>query len=889
MSQLQRTPFYDQHLALNAKMVEFGGWEMPLMYPDGIIQEHLNTRRGAGLFDVSHMGRFRVRGKSALPFLQHVLTNNAAALSLHSESGQDVGAQYTLIPTETGGAVDDAYLYRFWEDEYLLVVNAANREKDWLHFQTLMADFHELELLDHTEEMAMLSLQGPESRKILQEIISRGQLPEPRRNCVGAVSISGTEVLLSRTGYTGEPICFELFMESGYAPAIWKLLLDEGAFPVGLGARDTLRLEAGLPLYGHELGMDSDGGEIPILACPISKPAVSFSPLKGDFVGKPALLKQFEALKGIISHDNALIADLPRMIRPIALTERGVARPGSTVSKGDRPVGVVTSGTMVPMWVVTGQGLQSVFTDEHRLRAVCLGYVDSDLEVDEPVRADVRGKAVGAVVAPFHLRSDAPPYARPILYGHAAVSHGQEEGEPRHKVQQLLQKAIDNHTWRQASCINLIPSEMTLSPMVRRLSVMDPAFRYAEHKNAKAFYDADIFYYQGTDFISEVERLLETELQTYLGCSEVETRVISGQMANMAVYSALVDYLNRTDRKREARRIQPVMCHHIGKGGHLSSQPMGALRDFVAHDPVTERPAVINFPVLPHNPYKIDVPATLKEIEISKPELIILGKSMVIHREPIRDIAQFLEDQGLRDTVLMVDMAHVLGLIGPHFQEPFREGAHLVTGSTHKTYFGTQRGVVGCPFTEQDTRYELWEALRRRTFPGSVSNHHLGTLLGLLMAAYEMNHFKNEYQPKVIANAKAFARALSESGLEPAGDSRIDYTETHQVILPVGYGRGPEMALRLEENNIICNYQAVPDEEGFTASGALRLGVSEMTRFGMEEKDFQELASLIKDVVVKNAPVKPQVEKMRQRFRDMHFCFSEKEFAGCMQDLHKLI
>ena len=430
---------------------------------------------------------------------------------------------------------------------------------------------------------------------------------------------------------------------------------------------------------------------------------------------------------------------------------------------------------------------------------------------------------------------------------------------------------------------------MTLSPMVRRLSVMDPAFRYAEHKNAKAFYDADIFYYQGTEFISEVERLLETELQTYLGCREVETRVISGQMANMAVYSALMDYLNRTDRKREARRIQPVMCHHIGKGGHLSSQPMGALRDFVAHDPVTERPAVINFPVLPHNPYKIDVPATLKEIEVSKPELIILGKSMVIHREPIRDIARFLEDQGLRDTVLMVDMAHVLGLIGPHFQEPFKEGAHLVTGSTHKTYFGTQRGVVGCPFSEQDTRYELWEALQRRTFPGSVSNHHLGTLLGLLMAAYEMNHFKNDYQPKVIANAKAFARALSDSGLEPAGDPRIDYTETHQVILPVGYGRGPEMALRLEENNIICNYQAVPDEEGFTASGALRLGVSEMTRFGMEEKDFQELASLIKDVVVKNAPVKPQVEKMRHRFREMQFCFSDNEFDRLMQKLHKLV
>ena len=884
MSEPHRPPLYDQHLALDAKMVEFGGWEMPLMYPDGIIQEHLNTRRGAGLFDVSHMGRFGVRGKDALPFLQHVLTNNAASLNIFN-----VGAQYTLIPTETGGAVDDAYLYRFKEDEYLLVVNAANRDKDWRHFQNFLSDFKELQLQDHTHEMAMLSLQGPLSRKILQEIISHGQLPEPRRNCVSVVSISGAEVLLARTGYTGEPICFELFMDIHHAKIIWQRILDEGASPVGLGARDTLRLEAGLPLYGHELGMDSDGKEIPILACPIAKPAVSFSPLKGDFVGKPALQKQFEALKKIINHDYTHIKDLPRMIRPMALTERGVARPGSKVFKGDRPAGVITSGTMVPMWMMKGEGLNSVLTDEHRLRAVCLGYVNSDIEVDEPLSVDIRGKAISAVVVPFHLRSDAPPYARPILYGHVSSATAPHEADTTAKVHGLLQKTIDNHTWRQQSCINLIPSEMTLSPMVRCLSIMDPTFRYAEHKQAKAFYDADIFYYQGTDFIAEVERLLEVELQTYLGCREVETRVISGQMANMAVYSAMVDYLNRTDRKREARRIQPVMSHHIGKGGHLSSQPMGALRDFVAHDPITERPAVINFPVLPHNPYKIDVPATLKEIEISKPELIILGKSMVIYREPIAEIAQFLKDRELKNTVLMVDMAHVLGLIGPHFQEPFKEGAHLVTGSTHKTFFGTQRGIVGCPFTEEDARYELWETLQRRTFPGSVSNHHLGTLLGLLMAAYEMNHFKNDYQPKVIANAKSLARALADCGLEPAGDPQTEFTETHQVILPVGYGRGPEMALRLEKNNLICNYQAVPDEEGFTASGALRLGVSEMTRFGMEETDFQELASLIKDVVVKNAHVKDQVTKMRQRFQELKFCFSDKEFAGLMQDFHKFL
>ena len=884
MTEPQRTVFYNQHLALGAKMVEFGGWEMPLMYPKGIIREHLETRRGAGLFDVSHMGRFLIRGKEALNFLQHVLTNNAAALDI-----QTTGAQYTLIPTETGGAVDDAYLYRFKEDEYLLVVNAANRDKDWQHFQRFLTDFHEIQLLDRTEEIAMLSLQGPESRRILQKIMWGGQLPEPRRNSVGNVSISGIQILAARTGYTGEPLCFELFVERTHARMVWQRLLDEGACPVGLGARDTLRLEAGLSLYGHELGMDSDGREIPILACPIAKPAVSFSPLKGNFVGKPALMKQFEALKGIISHAYTHLADLPRMIRPMALIERGIARPGSRVFKGDRPVGVITSGTMVPWWVVKGEGLKSIMTDEHRLRAICLGYVDSDVEVDDPLSVEIRGKAVEAVVVPFHLRSDAPPYARPILYVHAFASALPDEGDTIAKVHGLLKKTVHNTLWRQESCINLIPSEMTLSPMVRLLSIMDPAFRYAEHKNAAAFYDADIFYYQGTDFIAEVERLLEVELQTYLGCQEVETRLISGQMANMAVYSAMLDYLNRADRKQEARRIRRVMCHHIAKGGHLSSQPMGALKDFVAHDPQTERPAVVNFPVLPDNPYKIDVPATLKEIEISRPELIILGKSMVLYKEPVADIAQFLEEQDLTDTVLMVDMAHVLGLIGPHFQEPFKEGAHLVTGSTHKTFFGTQRGIIGCAFTEQDVRYELWEALRRRTFPGSVSNHHLGTLLGLLMAAYEMNHFKNDYQPRVMANAKAFARALSHCGLEPAGEPHMGYTETHQVILPVGYGRGPEIARRLEDNNIICNYQAVPDEEGFTASGALRLGVSEMTRFGMEEKDFQELASLIRDVVLKDAHVKSQVEKMRQRFQNLKFCFSEKEFGGHMQDLHKLL
>jgi aminomethyltransferase len=883
MSELQRTVLYDKHVTLGAKIVEFVGWEMPIFYPTGIVEEHLLTRKGAGLFDVSHMGRFIVRGSGALNFLQHVLTNNAEALDI-----RETGAQYTLIPNEAGGAVDDAYLYRFVQEEYLLVVNGANREKDWNHFQALLKDFDDVELTDQTKEIAMLAFQGPKTREIMEDIVESGFLPEPMRNAVSIVTISGATVKVARTGYTGEPLCFELFANREDGPMLWDLILSKGATPIGLGARDTLRLEAALPLYGHELGVDPDGKEIPIFACPLAKFAVSFSPLKGDFLGRAELARQHEAFKKIVYRDYSLIHDLPRMSKPIAVAGRGIAREGAKVFKGDKHVGYVTSGTMVPMWDVEGEGLASAQTDQHHLRSICLGYIDSDIVEEERLTIDIRGKAVDAVVVQYHMRSDAPPYARPIIFDHDLPEEGLPTGDTPAKVRGLLEKTIENTLWRQQQCINLIPSEMTASPMARMLSIMDPAFRYAEHKKSKAFYDAEIFYYQGTDFIGEVERMLEEEMQKFLGCDNVELRLISGQMANTAVFSAMVDYLNRADRKVEPRRIRRAMNNHIGKGGHLSSQPMGALRDFVARDPHTERPAIINFPVLADNRHKIDVPATLDLIDEYRPELMIFGKSMVLHKEPVAEVRQFLDAQNI-NALVMYDMAHVLGLIGPHFQQPFVEGADLVTGSTHKTFFGTQRGVVGSNFQEEEERYELWEALQRRAFPGSVSNHHLGTVVGLLMAAYEMNHFKDEYQAKVVANAKAFARGLRDAGLNVAGDPAIDFTETHQVVVDVGYSHGPENASRLEANNIICNYQANTDEEGFTAAGALRMGVSEMTRFGMEGDDFCALAALIHDVVMKDANVTDQVKALRERFSELRFCFRGDEYADLLQKLHELL
>ena len=509
------------------------------------------------------------------------------------------------------------------------------------------------------------------------------------------------------------------------------------------------------------------------------------------------------------------------------------------------------------------------------------------------VEIDVRGRRIRGLVVPYLLRSEAAPYARPIPWGAAAAQKpaapkpAESREAYRGKAVQLLRSALDNHHWRQKQCINLIPSEMTISPAARLLSISDPAFRYAEHRKVKALLDAEVFYYQGTGFIDEVERLLVQELRSFLGCRQVETRLISGQMANTTVFSALVDYLNRTDRRAEPLRLRSVLNNHIIKGGHLSAQPMGALRDFVARDCCTECAAVTALPVRPDNPYQLDVSRVPEILEQCRPQLVILGKSMIIHREPVKEIRGMIDALGL-ETVLMYDMAHVLGLVGPHFQEPFEEGADVVTGSTHKTFFGTQRGLVAADIGEEEPTFKLWEAVERRTFPGAVSNHHLGTLVGLLLAAYEMNAFRDVFQPQVLANAKALARALHEEGLGVAGDPALDYTETHQVVVEIGYGQGVEVAQRLEENNIIVNYQASPHEEGFTAAGSLRLGVAEMTRFGMKEKDFRELAGLIAGVVRKHSTVRDKVVKLRSRFLELGYCFSDAELEGRLGEMRKL-
>jgi aminomethyltransferase len=542
---------------------------------------------------------------------------------------------------------------------------------------------------------------------------------------------------------------------------------------------------------------------------------------------------------------------------------------------------------MVPYWVFSDRGILSEPTDERKMRSIALAYIHSDLGVGQRTDIFYREKKFEGEIVERHLSSDAPPYARPILIREPRKREV-PTGSLGDSAVRLVRRVVENTRWRQKETFNLIPSEATPSLLVRLLSISDPSGRYAEHRLMKAFKETDVFYYQGTKLIGEVETLVADEFRRFIGCSEVEARVISGQMANTAVFSGIVDYLNRLDRRSEPRRIRKVMNHHLGRGGHLSAQPMGALKDFIAHDPSTERPATIPFPVLKEDLYRVDLPKAKELIGEHKPELIVLGKSMVIYKEPLREIAAMIASMNPKP-ILLYDMAHVLGLIGPHFQEPFNEGADIVTGSTHKTFFGPQRGVIASNMSEGTGYRDLWEGIVRRVFPGSVSNHHLGTLVGLLLAAYEMNAFKSDYQKAVISNAKAFARALKDQGLIVEGDPGVGYTETHQVIVRMGYGKGPLIAERLEENNIIVNYQSAPDDEAFTTASCLRMGVQEMTRFGMKEENFAQLAEYVGQVILKDRPMAKEVAQFRKKFTEMKYCLPEAEARSLVEELLETI
>lgn len=874
---LHTTPLHAWHIAHGARMAEFEGWDMPARYEPGRLKEHLATRRYGGLFDISHMGRFIFKGGATLSFLQHVLTNNAQALGPWH-------AQYTLIPNERGGVIDDAYLYRWGANEYMLVVNAATRQKDLEHLRTQAGAFPGVEVLDVSLETGMLALQGPLAAQMLADALEAGDLPDTFHNSLSQATLCGTGVQVARTGYTGEPVCFELVMPAERLAHVWEGLHRRaaplGALPVGLEARDSLRVEAGLPLYGHEFGVDPDGREIPAFAVHLTRVAVSFADSKGFFIGRNALARQFEEAKKIGFGRPDMSSALPRRIRCLAALGTGVVQRGDAVFAGEHRIGVVTSCATAPCWKFTETGPAARITDDTELRSIALACVEANYQPDADVDTVARGHRLKCRLVKSHGRSE-KPYFRPLSAGALRPASGPLEVPDRsaaddmQKVEILVHRALDNQAWRQQRCINLIPSEMTPSALVRALQTSDPAGRYATHRDMLAPHAADGIGYRGTDFIAWVEQRLAEELAAYLECPQVDARALSAQMATRIVCAAHMDYRNRGGPMREPQRTQRAFVESA-PGGLAGALPSCILQDYVARDGATGEYAVGHLPAQKENPYRMDLAAASDLFSRADPEIIILGRSAMLHPPPIAEIRRLAQTRGRRP-IIVYDASQTLGLLGPYFQMPFREGADIVTGSAHHTFFGTQRGLIGANLAQKSPEYELWKAIRRRTSPGMTSNGQLGSLLGLLMATIEMNAFKDQYQPQVLANAKAFARALKMAGLDVQGDPAAGYTETHQVIVRLGRADDLPAAQNLERNNIIVSHVALPGGTSPSArSLTLRMGVAEMTRFGMQAKDFEELAPMFVEALRDPHGVGDRIADFRARFLIMQYCFDAR-------------
>ncbi|MBX5448906.1 glycine cleavage system aminomethyltransferase GcvT [Thermogemmatispora sp.] len=373
---LKRTPLYEQHQALGARMVEFGGWEMPLQY-SSILEEHRAVRMQAGLFDVSHMGEFQIEGPEALPFLQYLVPNDVGRLAINQ-------ALYTTLCLPTGGVIDDLLVYRLEAERYMVVVNAANIAKDLAWFQEQARRFSAVQIIDRSQETALLALQGPAAQAILQPLTPVDLAAIRYYRCLPG-EVAGLACLISRTGYTGED-GFELYCEAPKAPLLWEHLLaagkEHGLVPAGLGARDTLRLEAGYCLYGHELTEQTNPLEAGLAW------TIKFE--KGDFIGREALLRVRE--QGVA-----------RKLIGLEMLERRVPRGGYTIydsdhdgasgSTGDnqRAIGVVTSGAPSPTLN----------------KSIGMGYVEASRAVPEQlVQVEIGNRRLAArlVALPFYKR-----------------------------------------------------------------------------------------------------------------------------------------------------------------------------------------------------------------------------------------------------------------------------------------------------------------------------------------------------------------------------------------------------------------------------------------------------------------------------------------------------
>lgn len=359
----KKTPLYEKHLEAKGKIVPFGGYLLPVQYPTGVITEHMAVRKGCGMFDVSHMGEILLKGPGSTAFLNHLLTNDYTKM----EDGQ---ARYSPMCNESGGVVDDLIVYKVKENSYFIVVNAANKDKDfaWMKGHA----FGDITLEDISDSVVQIALQGPLAQQLLERLTGKACIPVKYYTAVFEAKIADIPCVISRTGYTGED-GFEFYCSAQDGPKLWDLLLEngteEGLIPCGLGARDTLRLEAAMPLYGHEMNDEISPKEASL--------GIFVKMEKPDFIGKAAMEEKGAPKKKRVG---------------LKVTGRGIIREMEDLFDGEKKVGVTTSGTHAPY----------------------LGYPIAmalvECEYAKPgthLEADVRGRRVAAEVVklPFYKKN----------------------------------------------------------------------------------------------------------------------------------------------------------------------------------------------------------------------------------------------------------------------------------------------------------------------------------------------------------------------------------------------------------------------------------------------------------------------------------------------------
>ena len=360
-----KTPLYEKHVVLGGKMVPFAGYSMPVQYPTGVITEHMAVRTACGLFDVSHMGEITCKGTDALKNLNHMMTNSFDTMT-------DGRARYSPMCNDNGGVIDDLIVYKKADNDYLIVVNAANRQKDFAWIADHVSGDCAVE--DISDTVGQIALQGPKAEEILSKIVKTEEIPVKNYTAVFDADVQGFNCLVSRTGYTGED-GFEIYCKAEDAPAIWDLLLekgaDEGLIPCGLGARDTLRMEAAMPLYGHEM----DDTVTPL------ETGLGFAVKmdKEEFIGKSGMEGE------------------PQRTRiGLKVTGRGIIREAQAVYKDGEQIGNTTSGTHCP----------------YMGYPVAMALVKAGVtDLGDTVSVDVRGRMVEAevVALPFYKKGMPQP------------------------------------------------------------------------------------------------------------------------------------------------------------------------------------------------------------------------------------------------------------------------------------------------------------------------------------------------------------------------------------------------------------------------------------------------------------------------------------------------